>query len=377
MRSEIWCRSNFGPVALGGQSNPILLSATHQTDNKKIKQVQWCATEKVHGSNFCWIVSADEIKGCNRTQVLEANAPFFGWQTVLTKLRDPLNALFGLLTNEERAKQLFEEASPVLRAFVFGEICGGVYPDLPSPAGVQAVQTGIYYSPNVEFIAFDIAVSFAATPSVRSYMSFEDALQLLTEVSIPHVSPLMVGTYTQAVNFSPRFESGIPKMLGFPLVPNNLAEGVVIRPMRTILVPTKKGMERPIMKNKIPEFSEDKRFQNASKWADAPAAEQAWQSPETLLADLTYEVSSLITTQRIDNAISKMGHVDPKDKVRMRALLEAFIADVLDTVQERFETQWNSLDAAQQEEVRASLRKESVALFRDHFSISAATASSS
>lgn len=358
-------------------SNTILPPPILPKDNKKIKQVQWCATEKVHGSNFCWIVSADEIKGGNRTQVLEPNAPFFGWQSVLTRLRDPLNALFGLLTNEERAKQLFEESTPVVRAFVFGEICGGVYPDLPSPTGVQAVQTGIYYSPNVEFIAFDLAVSFAATPSVRSYMNFEDALQLLTEVSIPHVTPLFVGTYSQAVNFSPRFESGISRMLGLPPVPNNLAEGVVIRPMRAILVPTKKGLERPIMKNKIPEFSEDKRFQNASKWADAPPTEQAWQSPETLLADLTYEVSSLVTTQRIDNAISKMGHVDPKDKERMRALLEAFIADVLDTVQERFETQWNSLDAAQQDEIRVSLRKESVALFRGHFSISSATASSS
>lgn len=285
--------------------------------------------------------------------------------------------LFGLLTNEDRAKSLFEDSSPVVRAFIFGEICGGVYPNLPSPAGVQAVQTGIYYSPNIEFIAFDIAISFASSPSTRSYMNFEDALVLLTEAEIPHVTPLFVGTYNQAVNFSPRFESGIPKLLGLPAVSNNLAEGLVIRPMRTILVPTKKGMERPIMKNKIPEFSEDKRFHTASKWTEAAPSEQSWQSPETLFADLSYEVSSLVTTQRIDNAISKMGHVDPNNKPRMRALLEAFINDVLDTVQERFEAQWNSLDAAQQAEIRTNLRKESVALFRDHFAISRKRASSS
>lgn len=346
-------------------------------DNKKIKQVQWCATEKVHGSNFCWIVSANDIEGGNRTEVLAPNAPFFGWQNVLNKHRERLNRLFGILVDAERAKQLFEESSPVLRVFVFGEICGGVYPNMDSPAGVQAVQTGIYYSPNVEFVAFDIAVTFEASPSVRTYMNFEDALALFAEIELLHVTPLMVGTYTQAVNFSPRFESGIPRLLGLTPVPNNLAEGVVIRPMRTILVPTKKGMERPIMKNKIPEFSEDKRFHTASKWAEAAPAEGSWQSSETLFADLSYEVSSMITTQRIDNAISKMGHVDPSDKPRMRALLEAFIADVIDTVQERFESQWNTLDAEQQAEIRTTLRKDSVTLFRDHFALKKPEASSS
>ena len=342
-------------------------------DNKKIKQVQWCATEKIHGANFCWIISEDGVQGGNRNQILEPNAPFFNWQSVLARVKDSMEALYAILRDEKRAKVLFEENFPVVRAFVFGEIFGGTYPDLASPAGVKAVQTGIYYSPNIEFAAFDLAVTFESSPSVRSYVNFEDAMKLFTEVGIFHVEPLMVGTYTQAVNFNNRFESGISRALGYPPVTANLAEGIVIRPMRTILVPTKKGIERPILKSKIPEFSEDRRFQAATKWeqpADSSTSgAPSWQSSDTIIADLSYEMSSLVTTQRIDNAISKLGHVDPTDKPRMRILLDHYIKDIMDQVQENFAEQWNSVEQNARAELEKGLRKEAVALFRSHFNL--------
>lgn len=344
------------------------------SDTKRIKQVQWCATEKVHGSNFCWIISEEGVRGGNRSKLLEPNEPFFGWQTVQSKVQNSLMRLFEILNSQERSHHLFPSPSPVARAFVFGELCGGTYPNMPSPTGVQAVQTGIYYSPNVEFLAFDLAVTFDSSPSERSYVNFEDALQLFDEIELLHVKPLMIGSYTQAINYNNRFESGIPKMLGLPPIPNNLAEGIVIRPMRTILVPTKKGAERPIIKSKIPEFSEDRRFHAASKWDEASSSNHspsAWQSPETISADLSYELSSLVTSQRIDNAISKIGHVEPTDKPRMRTLLDAFISDIVGQVKENFGEQWNSISSESQEALITALRKESIALFREHFNLGA------
>lgn len=338
-----------------------------ETDNKNIKKVQWCATEKVHGSNFCWIVSGDEIKGGNRTQVLEDTAPFFNWQMVREKIREQLRGLFGLLTDPERAKKLFPGQTAVVRAFVFGEICGGIYPDIAAPAGIQAVQTGIFYSPNIEFIAFDIAVSFASEPNVRTYMDFEVALKLLAEVSILHVQPLFVGPYTQAVNFNPRFQSGIAKQLGLPAVANNLAEGIVIRPMRSLLVPTKKGLERPIMKIKIPEFSEDKRFHTASKWAEAAPSEGSWQTPETRFADLSYEISSLTTMQRLENVISKFGHITVSDKARLKELLDLYTNDVIETVLERFPEQWDALTEMEKVDIKLPLQREALKVLKEYF----------
>ena len=342
-----------------------------KTDSKKIKQVQWCATEKVHGSNFCWILSENGIEGGNRSQLLEPSAPFFGWQSVQSKIKDALQRLFQILSDPQRSNSLFSSTAAVVRAFVFGELFGGIYPNMPSPSGVQAVQTGIYYSPDVEFIAFDIAVSFDSNPSERSYLNFEDTLPLLDEVGLLQVKPLMIGSYTQAVNFNNRFESGIPKMLGLPSVPNNLAEGIVIRPMRSILVPTKKGLERPILKSKIPEFSEDRRFHAAAKWSESSSSSSTtpWQSPEMIMADLSYELTSLVTPQRIDNAVSKLGHVDASDKPRMRTLLDAFMADILDQVKENFSQPWNSISREDQSSLETGLRKESVALFRVHFNL--------
>jgi hypothetical protein len=46
---------------------------------------------------------------------------------------------------------------------LFGELCGGRYPhpEVPPDARVEAVQTGVYYSPTIEFYAFDIALELA------------------------------------------------------------------------------------------------------------------------------------------------------------------------------------------------------------------------
>ena len=44
---------------------------------------------------------------------------------------------------------------------LFGELCGGQYPhpDVQPDGSARPVQRGIWYSPRIEFVVFDIAVS--------------------------------------------------------------------------------------------------------------------------------------------------------------------------------------------------------------------------
>lgn len=71
-----------------------------------------------------------------------------------------------------------------------------------------------------------------------------------------HAKPLFIGKYEDCLNFNIKFESRIPKNFQLPALPGNQAEGVVIKPMREILVTTKKGITRAIVKKKAPEFAE-------------------------------------------------------------------------------------------------------------------------
>lgn len=322
-------------------------------------------------------MSHDSILGANRLKLLEPKESFFGWQALLQRIAPQLRAVFDYLQAPE-AKPMWQESdSPPLRVFIFGELFGGGYPNLPSPEGVKPVQTGIYYSPNIEFSAFDLALSFASDPSLRTYVNFEDALRIFNATGLFSVQPIVIGKYEQVVNHPNRFLSEIGTRLGFPAVPDNLAEGIVIRPMRTVLVTTKKGLERAILKSKIAEFSEDRRYHTAEKWDDQPA-EPHWESQDTAVADLAYELSSLVTTQRIDNAISKFGPItDPSDRPRMRQLLDIYLSDILDHVKDQFEPQWNSITKEEQEELTKGLKKEAIALFRTHFSISTDSRASS
>ena len=70
----------------------------------------------------------------------------------------------------------------------------------------------------------------------------------------------ILGKYDEAVNYPIRFESTIPARLGLPSIKGNVAEGVVIKPIKNILVGTGKGPARAILKLKLDEFKEDAKY---------------------------------------------------------------------------------------------------------------------
>ncbi|HEY5935064.1 MAG TPA: RNA ligase family protein, partial [Kofleriaceae bacterium] len=107
----------------------------------------WVATEKIHGANFVVGVTGDELWFGKRKAWLAPDDAFFGWQLLARELADPVRAL----ARSAGAAQLV----------CFGEVFGGAYPhpEIAAIPGLSAVQTGIWYTPEVRWSVFDLLVA--------------------------------------------------------------------------------------------------------------------------------------------------------------------------------------------------------------------------
>jgi Rnl2 family RNA ligase len=272
----------------------------------------WIVTEKVHGANFCLITDGTTVHCAKRKELLSEDADFFGHKAVLVRLGAPLGALFAHLKRDD---------SRVHHVFVYGELYGGGYPhpDVPAVPGVSPIQTGVWYSPRVEFIAFDVAVERDGS---RVYLDQDDAMARCEEAGIPFSRSLFRGTYEDAFAYPLGFETTLPASLGLPpLGPTNKAEGIVLKPARAIVVPRREGAIRPVIKRKIAEFAEDGRFHQAEKWA-APRAAAG------VLPHLEYEASLLVNENRLRAAVSKVGPTRADDAAGLAAVFKLIREDL-------------------------------------------------
>lgn len=284
--------------------------AAHRAASK----VEWIVTEKIHGANFCFIIDETSTLCAKRKGYLDPEEDFFGHRGVLSRLAGPLRELFLCVKRKDARARI---------VYVYGELYGGGYPhpDVPAVPYVSPVQTGVWYSPRIEFCAFDIAV-LRDSAEGRLYLHQEDALALADEAKVPFVRPLFRGSYEDAFAFPLGFETTLPALLGLPsLGPSNKAEGVVLKPAQNLVVPRRAGVLRPIVKRKIAEFAEDARFHQAEKWTRTEA-------PSGALDVLRYEVSQLVNENRLHAAISKVGPTRPEDKTRLLAVLSLVREDL-------------------------------------------------
>jgi|SRR5580704_18048064 Rnl2 family RNA ligase len=234
-----------------------------ETAFRALARVEWVVTEKIHGANFALVSDGVAIRTAKRKAFLSPGEDFFGHEAVLARLAPAVLRLV------ERARA---RDAGVTRVLVYGERFGGGYPhvDVAPDPSVQPVQTGVWYAPGIAFAAFDVGV-VREGDEARAYLDHDDAAALLAEAGIFHVGPLFRGAYADAAAFPLGFETTIPAALGLPpLGPSNKAEGVVIKPARTVTLRDGRAI-RPVVKRKIPEFAEDARFHDAEKWALRPA----------------------------------------------------------------------------------------------------------
>lgn len=279
---------------------------------QELEKVKWAVTEKVHGANFSFVYEHRSLGFAKRKDFLKWNDDFFGFQNVAMALENNILELFEQLSLDVKAE----------RYILYGELFGGKYPhpEVTPDEQVQAIQTGVYYSPSVSFCAFDLAFESGGQ---KHYLDYEVAIRYFERFGIFYASPLFIGRFNEALSFNTRIPSTIPAKLGLPALQENMMEGVVIKPMSHSLL--KDLRERPILKLKNKEFDEEKKFHEAEKWSYIPEARS--QSEE--LSFIVEEMSNYINRNRLDSVLSKTGALKLDNQERLQEIKAEFLQDIL------------------------------------------------
>lgn len=314
------------------------MSLTEQ-DYRVLKKTEWVVTEKIHGANFCILTNGEKIHFAKRKEVLSEEENFFGYHTLRETLTEKANQLY---------TQISETYPDTVAVAIYGELFGGAYPhpEVTPIDGIQAIQTGVYYSPNIHFWVFDVS---RITDTSAYYLSFQELIEGCETTQLPYLPALFIGTYQEAQNYPIKFYSTIPAMLHLPDLAENWAEGIVIKPAKAILLDTKKGWIRPVIKKKIELFSEDTRYHQAQKWAGTSGA-------SNLLGEVILVVQDLVNENRLNNVISKIGQINTADTAQLKSLKEALEADVWESFWEKMTEQYFKLSIEEQQQVNEAVK---------------------
>lgn len=250
---------------------------------------------KIHGANFSFIINKEEIRCAKRTDFIHEGEGFFNWRKVYSKFLPQL-------------KKIQEAINETVTVTIFGELFGGVYPhkEVKQVNDVGAVQSGVYYSPDQEFLAFDIMID-------GNYVSQKTFEEYCLAWDIPRVPTLFVGSFAECLAYNNEFQDPIHKLYGLPEIEKNICEGVVIKPYDDVRYLHNSG--RVIIKNKNDHFSEIKgvKIQKVK-----PEETEDDKNKRAL-------ISSYVTDNRLKNVLSKIGTVTQKD---FGVIQKAFIEDV-------------------------------------------------
>ena len=138
------------------------------------------------------------------------------------------------------------------------------------------------------------------------YLDYDICIEVFQESGFMYAEPLIIGTLQAMISYPLGFESKLPAKFGLPALDKpNVAEGIVIKPLKNIVLDTTKGPKRVIFKRRVKGFAEVKprgRDRGYKKQTEA------WiPSSGHDLELLKYDMLALITTQRVVNVISKLG----------------------------------------------------------------------
>lgn len=256
-----------------------------KTKHSEVANGKFYITEKIHGANFSVYISKNEVKFAKRTDFLSDDSNFFSFQ----KLNDKYN--FELIQDSNILKQ-----DDVDYLIIYGELCGGSYPNMPVIPNVSKVQKEIAYSNDIEFVVFDVVIVYKnGNKLVLDYGNVE---RFCNVYELNYTPILFEGTLDMCLEWSSKHkadESEIYKLFNMPKLESNIREGHVIKPLFESFF---KESRLGIFKDKNEKFKERKNATNSEK----PIAEYSIEFNEKL-----NELDSMICKNRFNNVVSKFG----------------------------------------------------------------------
>ena len=272
---------------------------------------KWVVTEKVHGANFSIYYNDGVISFAKRKELLKEDDWFYSYQLIKPQLEKNIKEL-SLVMNENNI-------------VVYGELFGGYYPpDSSKWTGAdgtrinskgtcivefnkKAVQEGIYYSPHIEYMVFDVGI---IKPNKEiHFVDYMDMMHYLNQTCFYYSKPLLICSYQSVSAYDINFNSTIPKDFGMTPLPlnTNIAEGIIIKPLYSCYIKNKSGEDvRCIIKKKNPKFLE------ISDEFDMNLANNSYQSV----------FIKLINQNRYNAVISKIGKLTISNKELVQKDLE-------------------------------------------------------
>ena len=293
---------------------------------------EWVALEKVHGAHFAVVCDGAGVRPAKRRELLaqdDALDGFFGvsriWPTVAVgaaRLASVLRAAYGVGGGGGGGAGT-EGAGDVRAVTIYGELAGGRYPhpDVPSVPDVDAVQTGVWYAPDLRWLLFDAAVD---TPQGRCWVSDQTLREAAAAAGLVCVPVLARGPLVRLQDLASVFPSMVSELFGLPALDGNLAEGYVLKPAGE----WREGdhaVPRPLAKVKQGNFAEDERFAGSRPYLaplEGAAGVPAW---------LLVQASALLTPARAAAAVSKLGPRTSVD-VLAREIARDIVEEVDDAV---------------------------------------------
>jgi len=300
--------------------------------------LEYIVQEKAHGANLSyWTKDGIHFHAAKRTEGIGKEEKFYNYELVLEQIKPSLINIW---------KDLKKKDKDLEQVTFFGEIIGGSYPqeEVKRDNSALKVQKGIYYSPSNHFYLFDILLNVENYLGVEAVNAYAEKEQLL------HAKTLFKGDLDTCLKYSNKFESTIPKQLGLPELSNNLCEGVIIRPAKTIYF---KNGTRVLLKNKNEKWEENKKYHKKIK-IEAEAPEKVRQLQEVIL---TYA-----TENRLNNVISKVGEVTKKD---FGKVLGMFNKDIVEDFKKDYTDIINGLDKKELKLITKSIGKATVGMVRN------------
>ena len=268
----------------------------------------------------------------------EENEKFCNYQRVRDRLQIKLQSLF------RNVKSRLPDTESVA---IYGELFGGVYshPEVEAVKNVSKIQKGVDYHPDIDFYAFDILINN------DTYLSVDLANRMFDEAGLFYAPTLFRGSLTDALAYPNEFDSKIGEWLGLPSIQGNTCEGVVIRPVEPLFLGHRSNSKRVLLKNKNTRWEENSRVMKIVR------KEQLGNAA----AGLQEILKSYLTTNRVQNVISKIGEVSIK---QLGEIMANFMPDALEDFTKDYGEVWHALGKNDRKRVVSGLNKYAVCQIR-------------
>ena len=158
---------------------------------------------------------------------------------------------------------------------------------------------------------------------------------LFESVGFLYAKTIFRGSLNDCLEYPNNFKSKISEWFNLPDLQQNICEGVVIRPVQPSFF---RNGSRVLIKNKNERWTENNNF------IDKNILKSLLNQQETLSDDaqiLCEEIFKYITENRLQNVISKIGTITPKDYGK---LLGLYCKDTLDDFLKSHKTEYEQLE---------------------------------